>query len=55
MKSNQIKHGLWKNHVVHFNGVMGTVIDHIEGTNRFLVKFVNSSFKWIDKELIVWS
>jgi len=60
MKSNKIKQGHWKNHIVHFNGVMGKVVDWIDangigGTDRFLVEFPNSKFKWIDKDLIVWS
>ena len=27
MKSKQIKHGHWKNQIVHFNGVQHKVID----------------------------
>ena len=53
-KNKQISFGMWKNHIVHFNGVMGKVVDWIDGTDRFLVQFANSKFKWIDKGLIVW-
>ena len=45
---------MWKNHIVRFNGVIGKVVDWIDGTDRFLVEFANSKFKWIDKGLIVW-
>ena len=54
MKNKQISFGMWKNHIVHFNGKQGKVVDWIEGTDRFLVEFSNSKFKCIDKRLIVW-
>jgi hypothetical protein len=41
MKNKQISFGMWKNHIVHFNGKQGKVVDWIEGTNRFLVEFLN--------------
>ena len=37
MKNKQISFGMWKNHIVHFNGVMGKVVDWIDGTDRFCV------------------
>ena len=54
MKNKQISLGMWKNHIVHFNGKQGKVVDWIDGTDRFLVEFKKSNFKWIDKRLIVW-
>ena len=36
MKSKQIKHGLWKNQIVHFNGVQHKVID-FDGKDMFKI------------------
>ena len=58
MKSKQIKHGLWKNQIVHFNGVQHKVIDWDEKTKFFKIddeKQKPFSIKWIHNSLIVWS
>ena len=57
MKSKQIKHGLWKNQIVHFNGVQHKVID-FDGKDMFKIddeKQEPFSIKWIHNSLIVWS
>ncbi len=53
MKANQIKHGLWKNAVVHFNGFQHKVLD-FDGKNKFFMRDSQDG-KWVHKDLIVWS
>ena len=57
MKPKQIKHGLWKNAIVHFNGFQHKVIDW-DGNLTFKIddgKQESFSVKWIHNSLIVWS
>ena len=58
MKTKQIKHGHWKNQIVHFNGVQHKVIDCDVKTKFFKIddeKQEPFSVKWIHNSLIVWS
>ena len=57
MKPKQIKHGDWKNRIVHFNGIQHKVIDW-DGKLTFKIddgKQQSFSVKWIHNSLIVWS
>jgi len=57
VKPKQIKHGHWKNQIVHFNGVQHKVIDW-DGKLTFKIddgKKQSFSIKWIHNSLIVWS
>ena len=51
MKSKHIKHGLWKDAVVFFNGFMAKVVD-FDGVDKFKISIHKD---WIHKDLIVWS
>ena len=51
MKSGQIKQGLWKDAIVHFNGVMSKVVG-FDGVDKFKISIHKG---WIHKDLIVWS
>jgi len=51
MKSKQIKHGVWKDAVVFFNGFMAKVVD-FDGVDKFKISIHKG---WIHKDLIVWS
>jgi len=55
MKSKQIKHGHWKDAIVHFNGVMSKVIG-FDGIDKFKIHIDGTSLPvWVHKSLIVWS
>ena len=55
MKPKQIKHGHWKNVIVHFNGVMSKVIG-FDGVDKFKIHIDGTSLPvWVHKSLIVWS
>ena len=60
MRSKQIKHGHWKNQIVHFNGVQHKIIDWDGKVTSPSFKIDDEkqepfSVKWIHNSLIVWS